>query len=402
MKANYSAVKDLLNHFDGDRAEVKLFLQSVEKGLCYIERYDCTFKAYDTYYDEDEWCYDYYGNIIDSEETVWCEGLEEAFHINDTREVHTRGGSTIRYSIKYIDNSGDIICDADGDYYDDYGRDFFNIVFVEDLGEYYPSDEYYYHDSDGNWYSYPEESFVRGYHDGNYKSVDFDNKSKFRIGFEIEKEDADVRNSIDIDDFEYQTNNLWRKERDGSLDDDSGYELISPTFEFNTKKIFEHIESNELLVSHINAGHSYSCGGHIHLSEKGLSGSELFDKIKGYTPLFYALYYGRVNKNYSKGKSNRDLKEDNEKYQAIKIHSDRVEFRIISAVPNVSTLKWRCELLSKILRYPTSDIKDAYFYVDTKFTSLLRKTYKTEERLSELKNRFVAYSLEFENINIKD
>ena len=399
-KVSYSQAKDLLNHFDGDREEVKLFLKSVEKGFCSIDHPDCTFKAYDVYYDEDDWCYDYYGNIISSQETFWCEGLEEAFHIDDTRPVYTRGGSITRYSVKYIETSGDIVCDGDGDYYDDYGRDYFNIVYVEDLGEYFPSDEYYFHDSDECWYTYPEETYVRGYHNGDYKSLDFTEKSKLKIGFEIEKEDVDVRNSIDIEDFEDRTDNLWRKEKDGSLDDCSGYELISPTFEFNIDEIFKYIESNELLVSHINAKYSTSCGGHIHLSEEGLDGYQLFDKIKGYTPLLYALYYGRVDRNYAKGKSNQDLKDENEKYQAIKIHSNRIEFRIISAVPNIKTLKWRCKLLMMILKNPTDDVIKAYYNVDTKFNKLLKQTY-SEDKLVELKNRFISFTRKFEGIDIK-
>jgi hypothetical protein len=193
---------------------------------------------------------------------------------------------------------------------------------------------------------------------------------------------------------------LWRKERDGSLDDNAGYELISPTFEFDIDKIFEYIESNNVLLDHINAKYSTSCGGHINLSEKDLSGEQLFDKIKGYTPLLYALYHGRVDKNYCKGKNNQDLKYENDKYQAIKIHNNRVEFRIISAVPNVTTLKWRCKLIMMILQHPTDDVIKAYYNVDTKFTKLLSQVY-SPEKLIELKEIFIKFTKQFENLNIK-
>ena len=169
----------------------------------------------------------------------------------------------------------------------------------------------------------------------------------------------------------------------------------------NIDKIFEHIESNKHLVSHINAEISSNCGGHIHLSEEGLSGDELFNKVKGYTPLFYALYYGRVNKSYCKGKKNDDLQNENEKYQAIKIHHNRVEFRIISAVPNVDTLKWRTKLLMMILQHPTDNIIKAYYNVDTKFTKLLKQVY-SDEKLKELKERFIKFTREFEQLEIKN
>jgi hypothetical protein len=135
------------------------------------------------------------------------------------------------------------------------------------------------------------------------------------------------------------------------------------------------------------------------LSENGLNGDELFEKVRGYTPLFYALYYGRVDKNYCKGKCNDDLRSDNEKYQAIKIHDNRVEFRIISAVPNVETLKWRTKLLMMILQHPTNDVIKAYYNVDTKFTKLLKQTY-SDDKLSVLKDRFIKFTKQFEGLDI--
>lgn len=285
-------------------------------------------------------------------------------------------------------------------YYDNDALDHHDIVYCEDSGEYTHRDDAYWNYNDGCYYAEPQESYTRGYHDGSYKNVYFGSKTKYKIGYEIEKEDEDVLESIHIDDFESQTGHVWRKEKDGSLDSSSGYELISPTFELNIGKIFEHIEGNEILVKHIDAGISTRCGGHIHLSHNDLTGYELFDKIKGYTPLLYALYYGRVDKNYCKGKNNDDLKSENEKYQAIKIHGNRIEFRIISAVPNVKTLKWRTKLLNMILRNPTDDVIRAYYNVDTKFTKLLKQTY-SDDRLVELKERFIKFTKQFEGIDIK-
>ena len=335
------------------------------------------------------------GCVIPRDESFYCIGLEEYVHSDDVVTVNV-GRETDSVSEEYAQREYTYF---NGEWYDDDALERHEIVYVEDIGAYGYIDDNYYHEDEGEWKSYPEENYVRGYHNGSYRTLDFDNKSKYKIGYEIEKEDENVRNSIDINDFENETDDLWRKEKDGSLDSDTGYELISPTFEFNIDRIFEHIESNHNLVAHINADTSTSCGGHIHLSESGLSGEELFEKIKGYTPLFYALYYGRVDKNYSKAKSNRDLQNENEKYQAIKIHHDRVEFRIISAVPNVKTLKWRSKLLMMILQNPTNDIIKAYYNVDTKFTKLLKQTY-SDEKLLEVKNRFVKYTRQFEGLEV--
>ena len=407
---NLSELRVLFEEFESynTRERVNQAIDSIGEGLVTIEDIaeDNYFPHKNKMYSMEKYVILHNDEICDRDEAFFCDGLDEYVHFDDTVSVIGRRGHTYRQSIEYVDNNSDFIY-FDDQYYDESGVDSESIVWVQDLGVYGYSDDNYYHEGSGDYYSFPdddddddEEEYVRGYHNGSYQSIDFDNKSKYKIGYEIEKEDIVVRNSILISDFEEQTNDKWRKERDGSLCDEAGYELISPTFELDIKKIFEHIEGNEQLVAHINAGISYSCGGHIHLSETGLNGNELFDKIKGYTPLFYALYYGRVNKSYAKGKSNRDLENENEKYQAIKIHHDRVEFRIISAVPNIKTLKWRTKLLMMILQNPTNDVIKAYYNVDTKFTKLLKQTY-SDEKLIELKERFVKFTRQFEGIEVE-
>jgi hypothetical protein len=382
------------------KQKVKKAIENIRSGYVSVEdiKSDNYFCSDYLLYSKDEYVMTQGGDVIDIDDSFYCEGIEDYVHIDDTSIVF-EGRNECVYSNYYIENSSEYVY-FDGNYYDRCALERHDIVYVEDTDEYSYMDNVFYHEYEGCYYSYPEESYVRGYHNGSYQSLDFDGKSKFKIGYEIEKEDQSVRNSIDIEDFEDSTDNLWRKEKDGSLDDESGYELISPTFELDIEKIFEHIEGNDVLVSHINARTSTSCGGHIHISEEGLNGEELFDKIKGYTPFLYALYYGRVNKNYCKGKNNEDLKNDNEKYQAIKIHHNRVEFRIISSVPNVNTLKWRTKLLMMILQNPTDDIIKAYYNVDTKFTKLLKQTY-SDDKLIELKERFIKFTKQFENLDIK-
>ncbi len=393
-----SQLRILYEEFDGNRDQIEMAIKSIK--LDYISINDIESSTY-FYNDERYYSYDNYvetsdGHVLHIDDAFYCDGNCE-WHEQDESVLVHEYRNTSRYSRSWALNN----CELSfyyGEYYDSDALDYHGLAYAEDIGEIRQRDDLYYHDENG-YYTYPEQSFVRGYHDGIYRTMTFDGKSKYKIGYEIEKEDETVRNSIDIDDFEDQTEYKWRKEKDGSLDSDSGYELISPTFEFNIDKIFEHIEGNPLLVSHIDADKSTCCGGHIHLSEEGLTGDQLFEKVRGYTPLFYALYHGRVDKNYCKGKCNDDLKNENEKYQAIKIHHDRVEFRIISAVPNVSTLKWRSKLLMMILQHPTNDVIKAYYNVDTKFTKLLKQTY-SDDRLSVLKDRFIKFTRQFEGLDI--
>lgn len=397
----YSEIKELYEYLDFDKDKVKKAIKSINEGVVTIENIlkDYYLEDSDYYYCQDDYVVLHNGSICSIDEALWCEGNEEYYLEEDMVRVYSRRNDILYYSKYYVEHN-DYFIYYDGDYYDDEGAEYNDIVWCHDIEEYRTADECYFNEDEACYQSQPVDIYTRPYHNGSHKILIFNNKSKYKIGFEIEKEDEEVLKSVEIDEFESETDYLWRKESDSSLDSESGFELISPTFEFDIDKIFEHIEANDVLVNHINADKGYSCGGHINLSENGLTGMELFDKIKGYTPLFYALYYGRVDKNYSKGKSNDDLKNDNEKYQAIKIHSNRIEFRIISAVPNVKTLKWRCKLIRMILQHPTSDIIQAYYNVDTKFTKLLSQTYD-KEGLSKLKDRFIKYTKQFENLNIK-
>ena len=396
-----SELRILYGVFNNEREAVQRAIKSIAENYVSVDNFEQGdyFHYDDYYYSHDEYVMTYDGDAIHRDNAFWCDGLSEYFNEDDAVTVYECRHENL-YSRRWAERNSELSYYR-GDYYDSDALDSRGLVYVQDSREIDEEDNAYYHDGDG-YYSYPpedREEYVRGYHNGSYRSVNFDGKSKYRIGYEIEKEDQEILESINIEDFESATDYNWRKEKDGSLDDDKGYELISPTFEFNIEKIFNHIESSNVLLDHINAGTSKKCGGHIHLSEKGVSGYDLFEKVKGYTPLLYALYYGRVNQHYCKGKANDDLKCDNEKYQAIKIHGDRIEFRIISAVPNVTTLKWRSKLLMMILQNPTSDIIRAYYNVDTKFTKLLKQTY-SDDKLVILKERFIEFTKQFEGIDI--
>ena len=381
-------------------SKLRLALMCIEKDLCTREEFIDGRVFIDRdgwYYSEDEYTQLHNGEACCSDYVRLCEHYEEYYHEDDCRTVHI-GRSQEIWSDCAVRNSDLIYFDCE--YYDEDAADRNGIVYIEDLGEYGHQDDAYWNEDDGSYYSYSRGSYVRDYHNGSYRTVNFDNTSDYKIGFEIEKEDEGVKESIDIGDFEDYTNNVWRKERDGSLDSESGFELISPTFEFDIDKIFEHVEGNRQLVKHINASYGKNCGGHIHLSKDGLNGNQMFDEVSGYTPLLYSLYHGRIDKNYSKGKSNKDLVSENEKYQAIKIWPDRVEFRIISAVPNVATLKWRCRLLDLITQYPTNDVRKAYYYIDTKFKELLSEVYNTDYKMEALVSRIKSNTLKFEDVDL--
>ena len=346
----------------------------------------------------------------EKEKAFLCSENKEYYSISERLEVITGIADNDKNIVRYISRSAfsfnSKYCRYETDFgYKYYTRDAlecFGLVFTQDNGVMDNEEAFLW--SNGLFYSYKEPvEYLRSYHnDTKPRFVLFDGKSPYRIGYEVEKEDIDVKESLNIDDFEELLPD-WRKERDGSLNDDSGYELVSPVFELNIPKIFGIIEKSEVLKEHINAKYTRNCGGHINLSHIDKKGEEVFDLISGYVPLLYALYYGRVNKTYSYGKNINRLKSDgNEKYQAIRIGRDRIEFRIFSAVHNVDTLRWRTELIALMLKYPTSDVGRAFYYISTRFNKHLKKMYGDSVRFDSLKERIVDYSMSFESVNVRE
>jgi hypothetical protein len=391
----------LKDNADDFEAFVKI-RDSIKYNYCTFEHIadNRTIEDRNYFYFDEEYSESMEGNICYSDDMYFCEYYEE--YTEEETSLCYIGRREHRYSDKAINKLG--LDEYNGDFYDDDARSYHDLAYCEDDNELHHTDNLYFWDNDGCYHLSPEEEdtsedYISGYHDGSYKKKTFTDSPKFFIGFEIEKEDQEVKESLYISEF---TDNapLWRKERDGSLDDTSGFELISPTYELDVKKIKKDIKANSMLLAHINANKSKSCGGHINISEVGKTGEELFNNLKGYTPLFHALYYGRIDKNYSKGKSNEKLLSDNEKYQSIKIHDNRVEYRIISAVPDFDTLIWRAQLMDFILNNQTECIKEAFFKLNTTLLPLIKKVYNTPEKLNALIDRVIKYTLQFENVTL--
>lgn len=371
---------------------------AIEQGFCTMQdlRDGRFFVNNGTPYNEDEYTVVDGGDVYPSDETFFCEHYEEYYHEDEAVGVYT-GRHSVMWCQHAANNNAYIF---QGEYYDDNGCSYHGLIFVD--GELYHQDSVYYWESDEEYHTEPEPAgFVREYHNGSYRTKTFGEKSKWRIGFEIEKEDQRVKESLSIEEFEDETNNLWRKERDGSLDGESGFELISPTFEFDIEAIFALINESATLKAHINADFSTSCGGHIHLSNIDKSGQWLFDRVKGYLPLLYAMFPKRAESgSYCGAKPAKDLKTSSEKYQAVRIFSNRIEFRIFGAVKNVDNLRFRADLVRKFITYPAGTPEKGLYNALTKLKPQLQKVYNTDEKFAALIERVIKFSKKFENKNL--
>jgi hypothetical protein len=273
----------------------------------------------------------------------------------------TRSGDTFiegteeENDIVWADYGDEYLCTEDsGVYYGYY--DSRNQGYFHSYDTIHFDDDYYY-DSDvarqhGIVWSERHDEYMReedleddiSHTNASYHDLErihkFDNKAKFTIGFEIEKEDSDAGS---INYRELYNDTQWIKERDGSLDDYSGYELVSPAFNLYDDGLDKDIQDRRL-IQLINGNKSGSCGGHINVASKEYNTEQLFEGLSGFFPLLYSLYDGRIHKSYSKAKMKHKY-YDRDKYSAIFIKDHVVEFRIFSAVVNVKNLLWRRDLI---------------------------------------------------------
>lgn len=242
-----------------------------------------------------------------------------------------------------------------------------------------------------------------GYHD--VTRVSKVHEDGFTVGFEIEKEDEHGRESVCANRLYNSTK--WIKERDGSLDCDTGYELVSPTYNLMRDDIIDDISASQDLRRLIDSDYTTNCGGHIHIGHTDMSGELFFNAFSSWIPMFYSLYVRRINKEHCRIKKNEDIIREREHYQSVIIYDDRIELRIPSAVPNVRTLTWRIELLRYMCdNLNASPIKIAQDMLNrkSKLNRIMAKQYDQNGIVEKLRlyTFFANRLLNFEGGKIKE
>lgn len=241
----------------------------------------------------------------------------------------------------------------------------------------------YYLWEDGEWYDESEddddEDYLWSYHTDK-RSWLADAGAEFRIAFEVEKEDRELKYKETANACFNRTG--WAKERDGSLCDDTGFEFISPVYDLSKidRTTFTDVQD------YLNADYSKSCGGHINVSHVAMTGRELYQTIKAYMPLLYALYPKRTNNTYCRGINKFD--DASEKYGAVHIKGGRLEFRIFSAVRSIDNLMWRISLIKYMVsnrNVSEADVLKSMLDGRSKLHGILRKVYKVDDIIEKSK-----------------
>lgn len=386
-----------INNYEVNLSDIEICLTS--SGKLYLSEASDNVGEHNKYF----YNYDYFvvtreGDIVDSGYCNFCEYYQE-YTSENTYKVHVSRTNIEYYSETAIENSGCL--EYRNEYYHPDSWDYFDLACPQDDSDTLYDRLYLYEHNDGYLYTHPEsETYVDSYHsDTSVKYFDFDKSARsiFNIGFEVEKEDLSVKESIYLDDFKDQTGDIWRKEKDGSLDSDSGFELISPIFPLDKNMIIDYIKNNQILLQHVNADYSSNCGGHIHLSMKHFTGEELFAHISCFMPLLYALYPARAKNSYTESKPKSQMQKSLDKYQSVKIWSNRIEIRIFSAVENIDNLAFRIDLIQYMLDGITiSDVTNEYnaLHYILKNNQIFKDLYKDnfEIKFKRLVERFCKFA----------
>ena len=325
---------------------------------------------------------------------VWS-GFEEEYLDEDDSDVlygyvsDRRGNTYEDYFIRVYTT-----IEIDGDYYRD-AQSLRNqgYLFSDRQDEWVHEDNW---DCDIHEYQDEEEDASNN---AEYHSLErrnrFDSSAKFTIGFEIEKEDSDM---VDLDYGSLYNKTGWIKERDGSLDDNTGYELVTPAFNLFDDQLEIEIGKSQELRDLINAEHSSDCGGHINLGSTIYTTEQLFEGISGFFPLFYSMYENRIDKNYSKAKKKHEY-YNRDKYSSIYIKPNVVEIRIPSAVRSVRNLLWRRDLMRIIVdNFNKSEMQVLRMLANTKskLHIHLRQVYSLDQIIDKIE-KFIKYSDQFNN-----
>lgn len=222
---------------------------------------------------------------------------------------------------------------------------------------------------------------LSGYH-GPARTMDIlnDESVDWFVGIEVEKEDQEARNRCAW--ANCNLGNGWIVERDGSLDNRTGFEAVSPVLDLlNTKSLFDEFDRLDWML---NSTYSRRCGGHITISRRGLSTDQLVEKLMPFVPMLFSLYEGRLNNGYS-GVQSKDEIERGSRRAIHRKSNGAVEIRIFSAVPSVQGLQFRIKLVQWIAKHidkgtftTFAEVADAMF-TDKKLNKLLRTQYSAEK-----------------------
>ena len=213
-----------------------------------------------------------------------------------------------------------------------------------------------------------------GYFKNSTEGVD-EVESLFTIGFEIEKLRVH-RGAV----TEYP---LFKGfERDSSINSGSGVEAVTHVLPLLGKslwrtKVFNMFVEAKKIISDEYSPSDSSCGGHITLGVRNMTGHELAQKVRKNMGIIYAIFRKRLPNSYCSNNLNIMPRETEQrfvlggnhyKYCPVKIMDHAIELRLPSRVQSVKQMMRRYELCYELINFSVNNPNGTY----NKFLKIVR------------------------------
>ena len=184
---------------------------------------------------------------------------------------------------------------------------------------------------------------------GNFIESFGDFRSKFTIGFEVEKNSLH-RGAVK----EYEL--FCGFETDGSC----GYEAVThilpllPQSTWRTK-VFDLMHKAEKIIDDRFSPSDRRCGGHITIAVDGLSGDDLRKAVRGNCGIIFALFRKRLSNSYcgynKRMQDSTECSNWHHKYQTALVKGNCLEFRLPSRFESVKQMMRRYELFYEVVNF---------------------------------------------------
>jgi hypothetical protein len=209
-----------------------------------------------------------------------------------------------------------------------------------------------------------------------------DYRSKFTIGFEIEKNELD-RSALK----EYPL--FCGFETDGSC----GYEAVTNILPLVPQskwrdKVFNLMDEAEQIIDDRYSPSDQRCGGHITIAVEGLTGVQLMSRIRKNCGIVYALWRHRLknrfcNQNTNMYPTSREPRWSNRRrtvngfsrYSVATAKGNCLEFRIPHRLSSVKQLKLRYELFYEIVDFTINSPRTDHAKLLERLRPIIEKMY---------------------------
>lgn len=215
------------------------------------------------------------------------------------------------------------------------------------------------------------------------------NESRFRVGFEIEKNSM-PRSAIK----EFAMFKGFERDSTCGLEAVTHVLPLLPKSHWRSK-VFNMFHDAGKIIEDSHSPSDRSCSTHTHISVDGMTSTEVMDAIRPYTGIIFALFRYRLANYYACGNPFLETSEmvrsngDNDwycqtKYCVVKNTGFGIEFRLPSACKSVKGLIRRYELFYELVNFGVNNAGKSHASFLRRITPIISRMYDTEEEVNDL------------------